>query len=89
MRMHDKTKHFFMRIAKTGFVGVFTWLKDHCVFNQRHQQSYFIPYNSGEKCCWATSHDPCEKVQLVDLTDAGISTDKLDDKKPPITVRDW
>ena len=43
----------------------------------------------GDTGCWATSHDPCEKFQIVDLVDAGISEDKLDDKKPPITVRDW
>ncbi|XP_052766929.1 F-box only protein 6-like [Mya arenaria] len=38
---------------------------------------------------WCTSHDPCEKRQLVDLLDKGISDTKLDGKKPPITVRDW
>lgn len=43
----------------------------------------------GTTGCWATSHDPCEKIQLVDLVDAGITAEKLDQKKPPITVRDW
>lgn len=53
------------------------------------QLSECCPSVKGEKCCWATSHDPCEKLQLVDLVDAGCKPDKLDEKKPPITVRDW
>lgn len=39
--------------------------------------------------CWCTSHDPCEKRQVVDLCDQGIKAERLDDKKPPIRVRDW
>lgn len=31
----------------------------------------------------------CEKRQLVDLLESGLSDQKLDEKKPPITVRDW
>ena len=41
------------------------------------------------KPCWATSHDPCEKQQVVDLVQAGFKPEELDEKKPPITVREW
>ncbi|KAL3872755.1 hypothetical protein ACJMK2_035959 [Sinanodonta woodiana] len=42
-----------------------------------------------EGCCWATSHELCEKRQIVDLKDAGYDDSLMDEKKPPIRVREW
>ena len=50
---------------------------------------YFYVLFLDDMPCWATSHDYCEKYQLVYLPEFDISEEKLDEKKPPIRVRDW
>ncbi|XP_053401571.1 uncharacterized protein LOC123549189 isoform X2 [Mercenaria mercenaria] len=39
--------------------------------------------------CWSTSSQLCEKSQLVYLPEFDISEERLDEKKPPIRIKDW
>ncbi|KAH3852394.1 uncharacterized protein LOC127875003 [Dreissena polymorpha] len=39
--------------------------------------------------CWCTSHDPCLKKQVVNLLSGDVDPKALDERKRPITVRDW